>query len=60
MREYIGLSLHDVLKDFVNKEYKIIYNTNNQDDEDKLYVTNITVKEGIYFIVVSDFKIEVM
>lgn len=59
MRQFIGMSLQKVQEYFSDKKFKIIYNTNNQKDIDRLYVTNVTKKNGIYFIVVSDFIIEV-
>ncbi len=59
MREFIGMSLQKVQEYFSDKKFKIIYNTNNQKDIDRLYVTNVAKKNGIYFIVVSDFIIEV-
>ena len=59
MRQFIGMSLQKVQEYFSDKKFKIIYNTNNQKDIDRLYVTNVAKKNGIYFIVVSDFIIEV-
>lgn len=59
MKEYIGYSLDSVLSKIGNKKYVIIYNVESKDAKNKMYVTNVVVKDGIYIITVSDFQIEV-